>query len=297
MRPAAVRMLFQILTRALQLVAQAREALGPERDALDKALALLEEAKAWLPTPRSAKGGKPPRLPKTTPEELLFRAVAELRWFKGISQRAGRGAHMRVVPDWLLHVNPLVDAAIGHLKEAWLGYLYAHGLPSHLKPWRTFSWSGGTLFDLLLGATFSFLVNYFGLEGTGGGWWEQLWRTALVGGWATVVAVALRFFAYPRRRPGQPVLVAKHAIFLRLLPLAAGLTAWPALGLLLPCPARLVGLLCLTAFSIACPRLIQALRLLFLPEGARVLVLPGLFVVFLPRLAAWSDERVFAGWA
>ncbi|MEN3009715.1 MAG: hypothetical protein ABDI20_01810 [Candidatus Bipolaricaulaceae bacterium] len=288
MRPEAVQELFRILTRALRLAAQAREALGPERDAVDHALALLEEARAWLPAP-TGKAFKPPRLRGSTPEYLLFRAVVELRAAK---QWVGKRARVHTVPHGFLRVNQLIDAAADRLREAWLGYLYAHGLPSHLKPWRTFSWYGGTLLGFLVAVSYGFLENLVGR----GNWPFSGLEVLLMGGWGSFCLFVLRCLVYPRGSPARPAIVPRGAILRRLLPVALALVALPALGFVFrPDFFWLFGRLGLIALGMVLTSLVQAVRLLFLPEETRILVLPGLFVAFLPRLPSWPVDRVFLG--
>ncbi|MCS7240549.1 MAG: hypothetical protein NZ651_04820 [Candidatus Bipolaricaulota bacterium] len=272
------------LARAAYLAALARDAAGTEKDRVDQALALLEEARAWLPQPRRAKGPRPPRPEGRGPELLLFRAVQELRGVRGLVEKELRS---RTVPSGLFRVKELLEAARAQLREAWLAYLYAQGLPSHLKPWRAFPWLGG-LVSAFVSLVMGFLSAYLRFEGKNG----VDWRAAVsVLAWIQVVHFMLGRRVYRR---GKLSIVRKDEVFRRLWPYALGLPALPALGILFrPDLAKVFGLFSLAGLAAALPYIIQAARLLFLSGEARVLVLPRLFVAFLPRLASWSEERVF----
>lgn len=93
----------------------------------------------------------------------------------------------------------------------------------------------------------------------------------------------------PRAEPGRPLVVLRASILRRCLPLGLVLPALPLLGWFMrPDLFSLFVFASVLGWIFAMPYVIQALRLLRFPAGARIFVLPGLYVVFVPHVASVS---------
>ncbi|MFN3347223.1 MAG: hypothetical protein ACK42E_05405 [Candidatus Bipolaricaulaceae bacterium] len=140
MRPADVQSLRKDLKRAELLVRGARNLMSAGVARVDAALALLAEAQAWLPQPAPGKPFKIKLPSHARPEAPLFHACSVL---VGLGPRLDKALRARRSSWELGRARELVRAAVAELREAWLAYLYAHGLPFGYKPVRTLFPSGG----------------------------------------------------------------------------------------------------------------------------------------------------------
>ncbi len=287
MRRPGVLGLRRDLKRAELLAEEARSALGQEAQVVDSARALLEEAQEWLPPAARAKPIKPTARGLLGPEALLFQACSGLLQVKRRLDRELQAHHSLFE---LVRVRELVRAALDKLREAWLAYLYAHGLPAGYKPVRALPRLGGIgqsflwTVAMILGSRLT--KDIFPKDAK---WIEYMFLP-----WAAFCQFILRRWGHPQGERARPCVMLRAKILKRSLPLALVLVGLPLLGALLR--PDLLGLF--AAFSgvslgLVMPSVVQALRLLRFPADARYLVLPGAYVVFVPYATAVPEEKVF----
>lgn len=290
MRIPDVHKLRHDLKRAELLIQWARNLMNEGVRHVDAALAFLEEAQRWLPQKAQAKPFKSKLRVHPRPESILFLACSGLLKVRG---RLNRELGARQSHQELVRVQELVREAFAELKEAWLTYLYAHGLPFGYKPVQTMFQSGGIAqyslwaLALVFGST---LARDFVPKGR---WWSDY----LFPVWTVVCTYVQVFLGRPKLRRTGPTFVARTAALKQLLPVVLVLAGLPFLGVLLrPDLLRLFGTFSLVSLGVAMPSLVQALRLLRFPEEARVLLLPArpsLYVVFVRSTAFVREDKVF----
>jgi len=274
------------LARVVQAVGLVWNDLGLERAHVSHALSLLEEAEQWL-RPVIGFGLRKIKLANVRwPEALLFWAISELRLLQGLLRTKTRS---RITSAELFRVKDLLAAASAHLQEAWLAYLYAHGLPPGYKPVRSFYKSGGILYIIATAMSSGFLTAIFRL-----GELSDYLLPLFVGLWDITVTFLVKNFSYPPRRTKRPLIVGRSVGAKRIAALTVILTGMPLLGLLLrPDWIKIFGLFAFLSLATSLPYLVQALRLLFCPREARILVLPRVYVVFAPGVVRSAPEKVF----
>lgn len=271
-----------------QAINRARSWMGEEGEQVSQALTLLEEARSWLPLELAKKLPKMRAPQYPWPEVLLFWALAKLRTLKVMFSAKIRA---RKSYGELPRVTDLLEKAGAYLQEAWLAYLHRHGLPSGFKPVRSFYRSAGLTVMFFTTIGFSFL-NRLLSRGQNASLPIDPNYTILV--WAFLVSLALGKFSYPKRPKRGPLFLPRSTPIKRLLPLTLGLVGLPALGMLFwPEWTNLFLIHSALALSLACPFLAQAVRLLLFPADARILVLPRINVIFVPRIVSFSPEKVF----
>lgn len=275
------------LARVVQAIGLVLNDLGPERAQVSQALSLLEEAEQWL-RPVIGSGLRKIKIPNVRwPEALLFGAISELRLLQELLRTKTRS---RTTSAELFRVKDLLAAASAHLQEAWLAYLYAHGLPPEYKPVRSFYKSGGILLYIIATAMSSVLLTAIFRLGELSGYVLLLF----VGVWELTVAFSVKKFSYPPRKTRKPLIMGRSVGAKRIAALTVIFTGMPLFGLLLrPDWIKIFGLFASLSLAISLPYLVQALRLLFCPREARILVLPRVYVVFAPGVARSTPEKVF----
>lgn len=287
MRPADAEGLWRDLRRVAFLVEQVRDALGREAAQVDQALALLEEAQRWLPRRLRA---RPPKLrphPYRFPEAVLYFVRTKLG---NIRRRLEREGQARRASWEVTRVLELVREACAHLEEAWLAYLYAHEMPQGFRPVRALPLGGGLVTSLLTAFVAAVGGAYVRDVSPKVSWLGYV----LTGFWAGLGAWVLRGYGYPRRSQRGPRILARGAIPRRLALLALVLAGVPFLGILFrPYLIRFFMSLSLVGLTVALGNLLQSLRLLAFPPEARVLLIPGYFLVFAPRVLKVSERKIF----
>lgn len=138
----------------IHAVSKAGNLMGEGRSRVLQALLLLEEAKSWVPLEIVQKLPKSRAPQYPWPEVLLFWALAKSRTLKGmfstkIRARKSYGEFPRI--------TDLLEKAGAYLQEAWLAYLYRHGLPSGFKPVRSLYRSAGLTVMFFTTIGFGFL--------------------------------------------------------------------------------------------------------------------------------------------
>lgn len=286
MRRPHVQGLRQDLKRAELLAEEARSALGQEAQLVDSARAILEEAQGWLPPAARAKPLRHRTRGSLRPEALLFQACSTLLQ---VERRLNRALHARYSLFGLVRVRELVRTALDKLREAWLAYLYAHGLPAGYKPVRALPRHGGIAQYFLWTAAMN-LMSRFTIPK------DMPWMEYMIIPWIAFCLFIL--FIFRRRGPQcertRPCVLPQVKILKRILPQAFVLVGLPFLGV--PLRPDLLGLfatLSVVSLGLVIPSVAQALRLLRFPADARVLVLPNLYVVFVRGIGSWREEQVF----
>lgn len=284
MRRPDVQGLRQDLKRAELLAEEARSALGQEAQLVDSARAILEEAQGWLPPAARAKPIRHRTRGSLRPEALLFQACSTLLQ---VERRLNRALHAHYSLFGLVRVRELVRTAFDKLGEAWLAYLYAHGLPAGHKPVRALPRLGGKA-QYFLWAVAINLVSILIIPK------EMPGMEYMIFPWAAFCLFIFRRWGHPQGERTRPCVLPQVKILKRLLPWAFVLAGLPFLGLLLrPDLLGLFATLSVVSLGLVIPSVAQALRLLLFPADARVLVLPNVYVVFVRGIGSWREEKVF----